>query len=237
MTRDSGHQHRASYSVSESEIKQQLPKLPYWNKLNEGEKEFLERNSAIRSFPKGSFLKGPNESCLGMIYVISGSIRALMVSEEGREVTIFSLDPGDCCILSASCVLTQVSFLTELIATQQTQVLIVNTGAYSKLMEQNIDVKCFSYELATQRSSSVISALQEIIFYRFEQRLARFLLNKSEKTGSDEIVMTKEAISQEVNTAREVVSRTLRQFADSGLVRMDQKTITLTDKDGLREII
>ena len=124
-----------------------------------------------------------------------------------------------------------------MIATEKTQVLVVNSGAYAKLMEQNIYVRCFSYELATERSSSVIWALQQIIFFKFDQRLARFLLSACEHSGKNEITMTKEAIAQEVNTAREVVSRMLKQFADDGLIKMNQKTITILNKTGLQRIV
>lgn len=215
---------------------EELKKLPFWEKLSDSEKEYIQSNAAVRSFAKGTFLKGKGESCLGMVFVLSGSVRALMISDEGREITIFRLNPGDSCILSASCILTQVSFETELIATEATKILIVNSGAYSRLMEQNIEVKCFSYELATERASAVIWALQQIIFAKFDQRLARFLLEACGKAGKDEIVMSKEAIAREVNTAREVVSRTLKLFADEGLIKTNQKTITILNKDGLRAI-
>lgn len=212
-----------------------IENLPYWDKLTESERDYVRQNSVIRTYPKGAFLKGGSESCLGMVFVLSGSVRTLMISAEGREITLFRLSPGDACVLSASCVLSQISFETDMIATEDTQILIVYSGAYSKLMEQNIAVKCFSYEIATQRSSSVISALQQIIFSRFDQRLAKFLLSTCEQTGRDEIKMTREAIAREVNTAREVVSRMLRQFSEEGLIAVNQKTITLLNKEGLRK--
>ena len=218
-------------------IEEAIKKLPYSDKLTDSEREGLEQNTVIKSYNKGAFLKGPTESCLGMIHILSGSVRALIISEEGREITLFRLSPGDSCILSASCVLTQVSFETELIATEATQILIVNSGTYSKLMEQNVDVRCFSYALATERSSIVIWALQQIIFFKFDQRLARFLLSACENSSKNEITMTKESIAQEVNTAREVVSRMLKQFADDGLIKMNKKTITIMDKTGLQKIV
>ena len=115
--------------------------------------------------------------------------------------------------------------------------LIVNSSAYGKLMEQNLNVKCFSYELAMERSSTVIWVLQQIIFAKFDQRLASFLLRASDKSGSLEITMTKEAIAREVNTAREVVSRMLHTFAEDGLIEMENKTIRILNKAGLKKIL
>lgn len=214
-----------------------LEKLPFWDKLSPVERNFVGQNALVRSYAKGALLKGGGESCLGMIYVLRGSLRALMLSDEGREITLFRLYPGDSGILSASCVLAQVSFDTEMIATEASQILVVNSGAYSKLMEDNIEVRCFSYQLATERSSNVIWVLQQILFAKFDKRLARFLLSESEKRGNAEIIMTKEAIAQEVNTAREVVSRMLRRFSDEGLIKMNQKAITVLDSGGLRKIV
>lgn len=215
----------------------EVKKLPYWDKLSNAEKEFIQQNSITRTFEKGEFLKSRTDACLGMIHVIKGTIRTLMISEEGREITLFRLNAGDSCVLSASCALSQISFDTEMVATESAQVLIVDSGAYSELMSENIAVRCFSYELATERSSSVIRALQQIIFDKFDQRLARFLITACEESASDEIVMTKEAIAHEVNTAREVVSRTLKYFADEGLIQMNQKTIKIIDKEGLQNKI
>lgn len=215
----------------------QADRLPYWDSLSDDEKEFVAQNTVIRSYAKGEFLKGPNVSCLGMICILSGSVRALMISEEGREITLFRIGQGDCCIFSASCVLSQITFETEMIATEETKILIVNSNAYAKLMERNVKVKCFSYELAMERSSSVIWVLQEILFAKFDQRLARFLLNECEKSGGNEITMTRETIAREVNTAREVVSRMLKRFAGDGLIRMNRKTISVLDMEGLRSIV
>lgn len=218
-------------------MREEVQRLPYWDKLTGSEQEFTERHAAVRTFLKGEFLKGPDESCFGMVHILSGSVRALMLSEEGREITLFRLHAGDSCVLSASCVLSQLTFETELQATEPTRVLVVNAGAFARLMEQNVEVRCFSYALATERSSAVIWVLQEILFAKFDRRLARYLLSACEKAGGDGITATKEAIARDVNTAREVVSRMLKQFEDDGLIRTDRKTIVLTDKEALRALL
>lgn len=215
----------------------EVEQLPFWGFLSDREKEFVGQNASLRSFEKGELIKGGRVACLGMIYILSGGIKALMISGEGREVTLFRVGKGDACILSASCVLSQITFETEMRATEDTSVVIINAGAYEKLMSENVNVRCFSYELATERSSAVIWALQEILFSGFDRRLARFLLSECEKSGGGSITMSKEAIAREVNTAREVVSRMLRQFEDDGLIAMNRKTVTVLDKNGLQKLL
>ena len=211
--------------------------LPFWDKLTANEKIYIKQNASVRTYEKGENLTACGCFCLGMIHVLSGQIRVLMLSEEGREITLYHLNKGDSCILSASCILSQITFEVYMVATEKTELLIVNSSAYGKLMEQNLNVKCFSYELAMERSSTVIWVLQQIIFAKFDQRLASFLLRASDKSGSLEITMTKEAIAREVNTAREVVSRMLHTFAEDGLIEMENKTIRILNKAGLKKIL
>ena len=75
------------------ETEKVIRKLPYWEKLTDSERDELARNTAIRSYNKGEYLIGLNESCLGMRYILNGSIRTLIISEEGREITLFRLKP------------------------------------------------------------------------------------------------------------------------------------------------
>lgn len=212
-------------------------RLPFWEKLSDDEKELVRRSAAVRTFAKGEYLKGSVSSCLGMVTILSGSVRALMISEEGREVTLFRLGTGDACVLSASCLLTQITFETQMVAEETTQAMIVNPAVFARLMEENIEVRCYCYKLAAERSSAVIWVLQEILFAKFDRRLARFLLASCEKSGSMQLRMTREAIAQEVNTAREVVSRMLRRFCEDGLITVSGKTITVTDPEGLKKIL
>ena len=218
-------------------VTEEAEKLPFWESLSEKEKEYVRQNSSVHTYEKGTDITGCGGFCLGMIYILSGQIRVLMISEEGRAITLYRLKKSDSCILSASCVLSQISFEVEMTATETTKLLVVNSGAYGRLMEQNLNVKCFSYQLATQRFSSVIWVLQQILFAKFDQRMAGFLLKACEESGTPEITMTKEAIAQEVNTAREVVSRMLKTFADDGLIEMKNKTIRILDKSGLQNIL
>lgn len=219
-----------------AQVSELIKKLPYWNSLTPEEQKFLEANTALRTYPKGTYLRGCGESCLGMIHVLSGSIRALMISGEGREITLYHLYPGDSCVLSAFCVLNSISFETQMVAAEDLELLVVNAGAYGKLLEKNLSVRCFTYELANVRSSTVIWVLQQILFNRFDRRLAAFFIAGVEKTGSTEIRMTQEEIAREVNTAREVVARMLRQFAADGWIEVRRGVIELKDLAALRKV-
>lgn len=218
-------------------IEDDVKKLSYWDFLSEEEKAVLMRGTTGRSFQKNEYIHGFSDACLGMVYVCRGSIRVYTTSEEGREVTLFHISEGECCIMSASCVITGISLDVQLLAEEETEIMAVHSGTVQKLMDSNIYVKCFVYELAVKRFSSVVWVMQEILFARFDVRMARFLLSVYKKTGKLNIQMTQEAIAIEVNSAREVVARMLKQFASDNLIELKRGTIVLKNIDGLKKII
>lgn len=218
-------------------IEDDVKKLSYWDSLSEEEKAVLMRGTTGRSYQKNEYIHGFSDACLGMVYVCRGSIRVYTTSEEGREVTLFHISEGECCIMSASCVITGISLDVQLLAEEETEIVAVHSGTIQKLMDSNIYVKCFAYELAVKRFSSVVWVMQEILFARFDVRMARFLLSVYEKTGKLNIQMTQEAIAIEVNSAREVVARMLKQFASDNLIELKRGTIVLKNIDGLKKII
>ena len=152
-------------------------------------------------------------------------------------MTLYRLGAGDCCVLSASCVISQITFETLMAAEQDTELLIVASGAFGELTKQNINVRCFMYEQAISRFSDVMWAMQNVLFRRFDQRLAAFLLEEYKRTSSREIKMTHEQIAQNTSSAREVVARMLKRFASDGLVEMRRGTIRLADVDGLKKLL
>lgn len=218
-------------------IEDDVKKLSYWDSLSEEEKAVLMRGTTGRTYQKNEYIHGFSDACLGMVYVCRGSIRVYTTSEEGREVTLFHISEGECCIMSASCVITGISLDVQLLAEEETEIMAVHSGTVQKLMDSNIYVKCFAYELAVKRFSSVVWVMQEILFARFDVRMARFLLSVYEKTGKMNIQMTQEAIAIEVNSAREVVARMLKQFASDNLIELKRGTIVLKNIDGLKKII
>ena len=155
----------------------------------------MRRSAFIRHYEKGAFVHSNDVECLGMLFVLSGEIRTYLLSEEGREVTLFRLYPGQLCVLSASCVISQITFDTQMTAGMDTDVLIIPANIIAALKEKNLYVRCFLYGLATKRFSDVMWAMQQIMFKGLDRRLAEFLLAEAERTGSDTIRMTHEQIA------------------------------------------
>ncbi|MDE6470306.1 MAG: Crp/Fnr family transcriptional regulator [Eubacterium sp.] len=166
--------------------------------------------------------------------IVGGTSRVYIMSEEGREITLFRLKERDCCVLSASCVISEITFDTYMMAESDCDILIVNYSFFNKLINTNIYVKCFVYELLTERLSTVMWVMQQILFNKLDRRLALFLADECEKSKSNEIKMTQEEIAKNIGSTREVVTRMLNKFASEDLIELARKSIVIKDIDKLK---
>ena len=211
-----------------------LKTLPYWDSLTNEEQEQVAKQAVVLHFKKGDVLYGPDVECVGQIHILKGRTRAYILSDEGREITLFRVEEGDNCILSASCVLAYITFDSFMVADKDTDLVSVPVKLYGDLCDNNVHVRCFTYELASRRFSQVVYSMEDILFARLDRRLAAWLLREHETTGSLSIRMTQEELAQQVNSVRETVGRLLKRFAEEGMIENRRGTIRLTDVNLLR---
>lgn len=214
-----------------------LDKIEFFDMLSDDEKQLVSDNVYIKSFCKNEMIHSCTGACLGMVFVISGSIRTGIVSEEGRELTLFKLKEGDTCVISAACVLHEIRLQAYMIAAKDTTVLVLKSKTLAGLVASNLAVKSYCYEIATRRFSAALFVLQEIILLRFDQRLAKYLVEECEKTNSNKLKITQEVIATDVNSAREVVARMLKQFELEELVTLRRGCIEIKDMEGLKNLL
>jgi len=209
--------------------------LEFYEKLNEHEKSMLDRAVTKTHFRKGASLRSKDSECLGVLLVHTGALRAYIQSEDGREVTLYRLESGELCILSASCILNSLNFDISIDSDQDSEVYKINLGVFDELIKKNVWVENFSYKSAVERFSDVMWAIEQVLFMRFDKRLAIFLLDESSKTG--EVEATHDAIAKYVGSAREVVSRMLKNFQTQGIVELARGSIRITDRDALKKLL
>lgn len=207
----------------------------FWNEIPEADRDYLCQNSYEITYPKGKNIHDGNE-CYGVILVRSGSLRLYMMSDEGKDITLYRLYQGDLCMLSASCVLEAITFDVFVDAEEESECYVISGSAFAALSERNPDIKIFALETAVSRFSDVMWVMQQILFMSMDKRLAVFLLDESARVGSDTIVLTHGQIARYMGSAREVVSRMLKYFASEGIVDVSRKGIKILDKKGLRKL-
>ena len=222
--------------MSENTIRERTGALPFISMLTESQAEYAQENASIRKYAKGEIVHGGGRTCLGMVFVLKGSLRVYLLSEEGREVTLYRIGPGELCVLSASCVISQITFETEIVAEKDTEILVINSGAVDGIMKENINVRCFLYELAMERFSTVMWTMQRILFEKMDRRLGTFLADECARTGKSEVRMTQEEIAVQISSAREVVTRMLKRFAADGFIELKRGAIIVKDCAALKNL-
>ena len=159
-----------------------------------------------------------------------------MMSDEGREITLYRLHRGDICMLSASCVLESITFDVFVDAEEDSDCYVIGGPAFAALSERVPDIRIFALETAVGRFSDVMWVMQQILFMSMDKRLAIFLLDESARTGVDTITLTHGQIARYIGSAREVVSRMLKYFAGEGIVEVSRGDIRILDRRRLREL-
>lgn len=222
--------------LNQSDQKLLQKRLPFWDRLSQDETALLYSGARSVHFSKGQSLYRGEMECAGVLLMKSGSIRVYITSEEGREITLYRLEAGDICILSASCVLESIDFDVSIDAESDCDILQVSSSVFSRISSENVYVELFSYKLATERFSDVMWAMQQILFTSFDKRLARFLIEESDRSDSLDISMTHEQIAKYLGSAREVVSKMLKYFSLEGYVSLSRGGIHILDKSALSKL-
>lgn len=223
--------------ISGTDLQFLMEHLDFWPHLKPDEQAWLQENTTPVTYPAGANIHRAEQDCIGVILVKTGALRTYMLSEEGKEITLYRLYAGDVCILSASCILHNITFDVYMDAETNCEILLINAPAFAHLQNANLQVENFALKIAADRFSDVMWAMQEILFRRFDARLAEFLLTETARNGTDEIKLTHEQIAKYLGSAREVVSRMLKYFEGEGMVRLSRGGLAVLDKQKLQTVM
>jgi CRP/FNR family transcriptional regulator len=209
----------------------------FWDKLNTAQQDLILSNTSFKLYHQGENIHSGENDCVGILLIKSGELRTYLLSEDGREISLYRLYSGDVCILSASCILKNITFDVFIDSEQDSEVFLVNSSVFQKICSENIFAENFSQQKTVERFSDVMWAMQQILFMSFDKRLAVFLLDEISKNGSDSISLTHEQIAKYVGSAREVVSRMLKYFESEGIVELFRGGLKVKDKSKLKKMI
>ena len=207
--------------------------FPIWDKLTGAQRELLSRSASQRNVPAGTMLHNGSADCVGLFVIRSGQLRAFVLSDEGKEVTIYRLFERDICLFSASCMIQSIQFEVMIEAEKDSQVWVIPPDVYKQLMESSAAIANYTNELMATRFSEVMWLIEQIMWKSFDKRLAAFLLEESALEESDTLKITHEKIASHLGTAREVVTRMLRYFQSEGMVNLTRGAVELIDRERL----
>ena len=210
--------------------------FPIWDKLTESQQTRIAELADFRKIPAGKVLHDGGPNCLGLVLVRSGQLRAYMLSEEGREVTISRFFEMDICLFSASCVMPDLQADVMITAEKDSEVWVIPACLFQNLMGESIALCNYTRELTMGHFSELMWLMEQIMWKSFDKRLAAFLLEEASVEGKDSLPLTHEKIANHMGTAREVVTRMLRYFQSEAMVKLTRGTVELTDKKRLQQL-
>ena len=211
--------------------------FPVWDQLTAAQKNRIRDGLIKRQIKKGTMIHNGSMDCTGLLLVKHGQLRAYILSDGGREITLYRLFDRDMCLFSASCIMRSIQFDVAIEAEKDTGLWIIPAEIYKNIMEESASVANYTNELMASRFSDVMWLMEQIMWKSFDKRLAAFLLEESALEGDSTLKLTHEIIANHLGTAREVVTRMLRYFQNEGMVKLARGTVEITDEEKLRQII
>ena len=210
--------------------------FPAWDKLTPAQQDLILTTLITRNVKKGTIVHNGNLECTGLLAVKSGQLRVYILSEEGREITIYRMFDMDLCVLSASCIIRSIQFEIMIEAEKDTQLWIIPPGVYKKIMEESAPVANYTNELMASHFSDVMWLMEQIMWKSMDTRVAAFLLEECAIEGTNKLKITHEVIANHLGTHREVVTRMLRYFQSEGLVTLSRGTVEIINAERLENL-
>ena len=210
--------------------------FPVWDKLTSIQQNSVRQVIQYHKVEKGYHVHDSSADCLGLIMIKSGQLRAYILSEDGREITIGRLLSGDTSLLSASCVMPDLQLNLMIEAEKDSEFYSIPACLFKNLADESLPVSIYCRNLLGSNLSELMWLMEQVMWKSMDKRLAAFLLEESNLEDALVLKMTHEKIANHMGTAREVVTRMLRYFQSDGMVKLTRGAIELTDVKGLRKL-
>lgn len=210
--------------------------FPIWDKLNKQQQGLIKNSLAIRQVKKGAAIHNGSMDCTGLLLIKSGQLRAYILSDEGREITLYRLFDMDMCLFSASCIIRSIQFEVTIEAEKDTELWVIPSEIYKSIMEESAPIANYTNELMASRFSDVMWLIEQIMWKSLDKRVAAFLLEESTVEETSELKITHEIIANHLGSHREVITRMLRYFQSEGMVKLSRGTVTITDEEKLHKL-
>lgn len=207
--------------------------FPIWDKLTAAQQQKISESITSRKVPKGTVIHNGNLDCIGLLLIQTGQLRAFILSEEGREITIYRLFDMDLCLFSASCIMNSIQFEVVIEAEKDTDLWIIPPYIYKQIMEESAPVANYTNEIMAARFSEVMWLMEQVMWKSQDKRVAAFLLEEAAIENTNRLQITHETIANHLGTHREVITRMLRYLQSEKLIKLSRGVVEITDSAGL----
>ena len=181
--------------------------------------------------PAGETIFTPGSAAQAYAIVVSGRVDVTLTGISGREILLYSIEPGQSCIQSTIGLMGDSPYSAEAQTVKDTELVLVPKSLFLTLLNQSEPFRTVVFHAFAARMQTMVTLLEKVAFQRVECRLAERLLELAD--GTSEINMTQADLATQIGTAREVISRRLEAWSKRGWIRQSRGQITLLDRDAL----
>jgi CRP/FNR family transcriptional regulator len=181
--------------------------------------------------PAGTRLFDERAPCSGFPLVIEGTVRVAKLAPNGREILLYRVEAGQCCVLSTGCLLGREDYTATGTAQSDVALVLLPRALFDDLVVQDGGFRRLVFGLFSERLAELTLLVEEVAFRRLDQRLAAWLV-----VHGPDVHLKHQALADELGSVREIISRLLGSFADRGLVELGRSHIRVLDAAGLRRI-
>jgi len=179
------------------------------------------------SLPAGQHICLEGSNCHHLAFVLSGTGRVYKLSESGREITLYRVEPGECCILTLSCIISEKRFPAFAVSESELEAILVPAAAVQDWMENTRIWRRYAWKLIAARFGDVISLVEEVTFRRMDERLGFYLNQENKFPLNQKTSITHQQIAAELGTSREVISRLLKDLEQQEIVTLGRGWVKL----------
>lgn len=209
-----------------------FPRLLNLNPLSE---EALGRGTKTRFFNEQDVVITKGDDVSGVVLVLSGCLRVYTINSNGKESTLYDIKAGESCVLAMNCVFSSLLYPAWVCSSSPfTKVSIIKSSTYKELYEKESSIRSFTVDILSQRIFNLMTVIEEALSFNVEQRIVSFLLRKS--NDEMDVFTSHQTIASEVGTAREVVSRTLKNIEDKGIIQLSRGRVRILSVTKLNSI-
>ena len=195
----------------------------------------IAEHAQLVTLPSGKAICFEGDDCTHLALITAGTARVFKLAESGREITLYRIESGECCILTASCMLSGRVFPAIASVENELQAILIPKARVKAWMQTHEVWRRFLWDLLAERLGDVISLIEEVAFRRMDRRLADYLVEQTDSRGPL-LRATHQQIAADLGTSREVVSRMLKDFQLRGTLDLARGRIKIHDLDDLRRI-
>jgi CRP/FNR family transcriptional regulator len=208
--------------------------FPHLYELNDAVINDLMNNAGKISMPAKATAFHQGDACSNYLLILSGRIKVLTRAENGREIVLYRLGDGDSCVLTTSCLFGNARYPAEGITETEVTALAIAAEKFHDAIQQSKPFREFVFSSFSSHLGSLIALVEEVAFGKLDIRLARHLLKHC--TDITTIETTHQQLATELGSAREVISRQLKDFESRGWLKLHRGSIEILDKQSLEEI-